>query len=198
VILKLIKLTSQLLLIFCVLSTLGIAFASSPKEVPPDFLPPMTVEAWRIRIDNFANGSICVSSDMGKTWTVIGRVTRPADRNLPGYLAAGYAPIGTVAATAVHGIRIRVGDTSTAYPLMINIVPEEFYKVDDSFGDHLSGDSGIYTDIPTGESIRVEADTIPFPSTTVLKSATVFSLLSVAPSIRFEKSISRTKLAAAL
>jgi hypothetical protein len=103
---------------------------------------------------------------MGKTWTVIGRVTRPADRNLPGYLAAGYAPIGTVAATAVHGIRIRVGDTSTAYPLMINIVPEEFYKVDDSFGGHLSGDSGIYTDIPTGESIFREL--APFVGSHVL------------------------------
>ncbi|MDR3708360.1 MAG: Ig-like domain-containing protein [Capsulimonadaceae bacterium] len=127
--------------------------AGTPMETPPVFTPPATVEAWRILIDNSARGPISVSTDHGKTWEILGRVTQPAKCSLPGYLAAGYAPIGTVAATAVHGIRIRVGDTSTAYPEMFNVVPTEFAQTPNYFGGHISGDSGIYTDIPAGTSI---------------------------------------------
>jgi hypothetical protein len=127
--------------------------AGSPKEVPPTFTAPQTVEAWRIRLENYVQGPISISTDGGVNWQVIGRVTAPATRNLTGYLAAGYAPLSTVAATAVHGIRIRVGDTTTAYPALINIVPAEFAQTPNYYGGHISGASGIYTDIPTGTAI---------------------------------------------
>jgi len=126
------------------------ALADGPKEVPPTFTPPPSVEAWRVRIENAAAGAVEVSIDHGRTWSLLGRVVQPATQHLMGYLAAGYAPIGTVAATAVHGIRIRVGDTSSAYPLLINILPAQFAQTPNYFGGHVSGESGIYTDIPAG------------------------------------------------
>jgi hypothetical protein len=49
---------------------------------------------------------------------------------------------------------------------MINIIPSQFAKTDDSFGGHVSGDSGIYTDIPAGVSIFREL--APFVGSRVL------------------------------
>ncbi|HEX5323849.1 MAG TPA: Ig-like domain-containing protein [Capsulimonadaceae bacterium] len=127
--------------------------AAVPNEVPPTFPPYQSVEAWRIRIDNAPEGPIQLSIDQGTTWHLIGRVITPATRTLQGYLAAGYAPVSTVAATAVHGIRIRIGDTSTAYPNLLNIVPKEFAVTPNYYGGHIAGVSGIYTDIPSGVSL---------------------------------------------
>jgi len=111
------------------------------------------VETHRIRITNAVEGQIQVSTDAGKTWSVVGDVTAPATDSLTGYLASGYAPPGTVAAVAVHGLRVRVGDLNTAYPRMFSILPLEFAQTPVFFGGHVSGASGIYTDIPTGMSI---------------------------------------------
>src|SRR5579875_658128 len=97
-----------------------------PRETPPQFAAVPDTEVFRIRIVNAADGAIQVSDDGGERWQLVGRVTAPATQSLMGYLASGYAPPSTVAATAVHGLRIRVGDLTSAYPLMINILPEEF------------------------------------------------------------------------
>ena len=129
------------------------ALAVLPKTQPPDNSAFPTVEVWRIRIHNLVDGPIEVSIDHGVTWTVIGRVMVPATESLSGYLAAGYAPIGTVAASAVHGIRIRLGGTDLAYPDLINIVPLEFQVVPHFFGGQIAGTSGIYTNIPSGVSL---------------------------------------------
>jgi hypothetical protein len=56
-----------------------------------------------------------------------------------------------VAAVAVHGIRVRVGDLTTAYPKMVSILPREFAQTPVFFGGHISGASGIYTDIAPGQ-----------------------------------------------
>jgi hypothetical protein len=127
--------------------------AALPNTQPPDNSGLKTVEVWRIRIRNDDYGPIEVSVDKGVTWTLIGRVTTPATQSLIGYLAAGYAPIGDVAATAVHGIRIRLGDPSLAYPSLINIVPKQFAATPTFFGGHIAGASGIYTNIPAGVSL---------------------------------------------
>ncbi len=124
-----------------------------PRDVPPKFAPLARVETHRIRVLNVEGGPIQVSTDGGGTWRLVGRVTAPATQSLPGYLASGYAPPGTVAATAVHGIRIRVGGLNTAYPKMINLVPREFAITLKTFGGHTSGTSGIYTNIPSGTGI---------------------------------------------
>jgi hypothetical protein len=127
--------------------------STPPREQPRDFEPFKQIETHRIRITNAAGGPVQVSDDDGKTWTVVGTVTAPATDSLMGYLASGYAPPGTVAAVAVHGIRVRVGDLTTAYPKMVSILPREFAQTPVFFGGHISGASGIYTDIPTGTSI---------------------------------------------
>jgi hypothetical protein len=139
--------------ILLLIGAVQLCCAGLPKAFPPTFVAAPSVEAWRIRIINDVEGPIEVSSDMGATWKLIGRVTNPATRVLQGYLAAGYAPIGTVAATAVHGIRIRLGSTTDSYPNLINIVPKEFAITPMYFGGHISGASGIYTDIPAGTSL---------------------------------------------
>ncbi len=84
---------------------------------------------------------------------LIGRVSAPATASLTGYLASGYAPIGAVAATAVHGIRIRLGSMSEAYPNLINILPREFAATPHFFGGQIAGASGVYTNIPTGTGL---------------------------------------------
>lgn len=124
-----------------------------PRETPPAFAAFAQVETHRIRIVNTVDGAIQVSTDRGKTWRLVGRVTAPATESLSGYLASGYAKPSTIAATAVHGLRIRVGDLTSAYPKLINILPREFAQTPHYFGGHISGASGIYTNIPVGVSI---------------------------------------------
>ena len=138
-------LVSLLLLLF--------TYSLRADETPPTLAPFAQVETHRIRIVNSVDGAIQVSDDKGKTWHLIGRVTAPATESLMGYSAAGYARPGTVAATAVHGLRIRVGDSGTPDPLLINILPREFSQTPKLFGGHVSGLSGIYTTIPVGTSI---------------------------------------------
>ena len=95
--------------LFFLLSLLPI-FPVRADETPPVFPAFAQVETHRIRIVNSVDGAIQVSGDKGKTWHLIGRVTAPATQSLMGYSASGYAQPGTVAATAVHGLRIRVGE----------------------------------------------------------------------------------------
>lgn len=114
-----------------------------------------TRELYRIQVLNRVGGPISVSADSGRTFVQVGRVQRPATRSAPGYLASVYAAHGTVAATAVHGIRIRVSDTGSVpgRPQVISILPREFAESPKGFGGHVAGASGICTDIPTGKAI---------------------------------------------
>ncbi len=138
-------------LFFCFLLSLRVPVAAD--ETPPSFPAFPQVETHRIRVVNSVDGAIQVSDDAGKNWHLIGRVTAPATESLMGYSAAGYARPATVAATAVHGLRIRVGDNGTPDPLLINILPREFAQTPKLFGGHVSGLSGVYTTIPVGTSI---------------------------------------------
>ncbi len=144
---------SVLIFLLVVLMPLCADAPLGPRDVPPAFPAFARVETERIRVLNVQGGPVQVSTDAGRTWRLVGRVTAPATESLAGYLASGYAPPGTVAATAVHGIRIRVGGLSSAYPKMINLVPREFATTLKTFGGHTSGASGIYTNIPTGTGI---------------------------------------------
>jgi hypothetical protein len=124
-----------------------------PKASPPVIAHYDTIESHRIRVQNVVGGAISVSTDQGRTWNIVGRVTAPATDSLMGYLASGYSQPGTVSATAIHGIRIRVGGLGSAYPKLINILPAEFAQTPELFGGHISGVSGIYTNIPAGTAI---------------------------------------------
>ncbi len=172
-------------------------FPVMAEETPPSFPVFPQVETHRIRVVNSVDGAIQVSDDGGKDWHLIGRVTAPATESLMGYSAAGYARPATVAATAVHGLRIRVGDAGTPDPLLINILPREFAQTPKLFGGHVSGLSGIYTTIPVGTSIfrglsplvgnpvylehDMGGDLQPLPVNFVPKDGDVFEIVVLAP-----------------
>ncbi len=164
----------------CVLCLLFLSLTPTHAlETPPRFPAFAQVESHRIRVVNSLDGAIQISTDQGRSWHLIGRVTAPATQSLMGYSASGYAQPGTVAATAVHGLRIRVGDLGTPDPLLINILPKEFSQTPTLFGGHVSGLSGIYTNIPVGTSIFRELS--PLVGSPVLRESSLGESQSLLP-----------------
>lgn len=123
------------------------------------------VELYRLRIVNRRLGTIQVSCDEGESWHLVGRVTQPCTGASEGYIAAEYAPRGSVAAVAVHGIRIRVSgeDPQLHAPLVLGIAPLEYSgdKANFGYGGHQAGNVGMKTDIPAGTSIFRELAPLP-------------------------------------
>lgn len=113
-------------------------------------------ELFRIRILNRTGGRIEVSNDRGINYYRVGMVTDAAITTAEGFLAAKYAENSTIAATAVHGLRIKTSGTTsgTRYEnRTISILPIEFHNAPERFGGHVAGDSGIMTNIPAGTAI---------------------------------------------
>ena len=115
-------------------------------------------ELYRIRLINREGGpvEVCEAVHRGGRYHRVGTVMRPATATVQGFAASAYAPSGTVAATAVHGIRIKVSgerDCRKEDTRMISILPKEFAATPKGFGGHVAGKSGILTDIPAGEAI---------------------------------------------
>lgn len=113
-------------------------------------------ELYRIRVLNRTDGAVEVSSDGGQTYWRVGRVLRPATESLVGYLASIYAEPGTVAAVAVHGIRMKVSggrESARNESKVVSLLPKEFAEAPKGFGGYVAGPSGICTDIPTGQAI---------------------------------------------
>jgi len=113
-------------------------------------------ELFRIRVTNSTGGTVEVSLDRGGRYLTLGQVTKPAYGTIVSFGAAGYAPDSSVAATSVHGLRVKVaqlsGQTANA-PMTFSIVPQEFGKIPKGYGGHEAGSSGIYTDIPAGTAV---------------------------------------------
>lgn len=114
-------------------------------------------ELFRIRILNSTGGFVEVGqSGADATYHRVGTVIRPATTVVQGYAASIYAVPGTVSATAVHGIRIKVSgqkECRIEETRLFSILPKEFAHAPKGFGGHDAGASGICTDIPTGEAI---------------------------------------------
>ncbi|MCE5197708.1 MAG: Ig-like domain-containing protein [Armatimonadota bacterium] len=115
-------------------------------------------EVYRIRIHNQVGGLVQVSLDFGNTYSTVGRVKIAANARITGFAASSYTPEGTVAATAVHGIRVKTGQSASGLgkaqiPLIFSITPAEFAAIPHGFGGHIARSSGIITDIHTGQSI---------------------------------------------
>lgn len=115
-------------------------------------------EACRIRVHNDVNGLVQVSLDGGQKWSTVGRVRSPANARIYGFAAASYVPHATVAATAVHGIRIKTGQYALGIgkaqnAMLFSVEPLEFSRIPNGYGGHLPRSSGIYTDIFAGHSI---------------------------------------------
>lgn len=114
------------------------------------------IELFRIWILNRAGGPIEVSADKGVNYSRVGMVTDAAISTAEGFLAAKYTANGTIAVTAVHGLRIKTGGATsgTRYEnRIISILPREFHTEPAKFGGHVAGSSGIMTNIPAGTSI---------------------------------------------
>ena len=82
-------------------------------------------EELRIRVENHQGGAIAVSRDAGRSWLQIGQVISPANAvNQHGYNASRWVPDGTVAATAVNAIHIKVANAAeTGYGITFSLVP---------------------------------------------------------------------------
>lgn len=129
---------------------------ATPVARPQNAAVPDQIELHRLRVVNRKDGAIQVSTDGGGSWSLIGRVTSPATAVSEGFLAANYAAPGTIAATAVHGLRIRTGgdDKTLSAPLLLSISPREYGgAVNKGFGGFVPRASGIVTDIAAGTSI---------------------------------------------
>ena len=82
----------------------------------------------------------------------------PANARITGFSAASFTSRAEVAATAIHGLRIKTGQAALGIenaqaPMMFSITPLEFAKTPEGFGGHEARHSGIYTDIYAGHSI---------------------------------------------
>jgi hypothetical protein len=138
----------------------GDASITVSNSSPAPILAANETELFRIRIVNRRDGAIQVTTDSGATWRLIGRVLNPATTVAEGYTAAQYAAPGTVAAIAVHGIRVRVGaDDATLHdPLVLSIDPVEYARTEaqnpqKGYGGQVTGSAGILTDIHAGTSL---------------------------------------------
>ena len=72
----------------------------------------------------------------------MGRVKIAANARTIGFAASSYIPNGTVAATAVHGVRIKTGQFTERVvgkaqkPLMFSLTPAEFSEIPKGYGGH--------------------------------------------------------------
>jgi len=115
-------------------------------------------EVYRIRITNQVGGLVQVSLDGGNSYSSVGKVTTAANARITGFAASSYTQHGAVAATAVHGIRIKTGRAAggvgkAQMPLMFSIMPRDFVEIPHGYGGHIPRSSGVITDIHSGDSI---------------------------------------------
>lgn len=119
---------------------------------------PVQAEVCRIRVYNYAGGLVQVSVNGGRLYGTVGRVSIPARARIQGFAAASYVDTGSVAATAIHGLRIKTGQYARGVglaqkPMVFSISPAEFSQIPAGYGGHRPRSSAIQTDIPAGHSI---------------------------------------------
>jgi len=116
------------------------------------------VEIYRIRIENKPRGLVQISVDAGRSYKTVGMVTSPANSRAIGFPASSYTPEGTVAATSIQGIRVKVGSFVEAkgkaqMPLIFSISPAEFSGFPEFIFGEKPKSSTIHTDIFAGQTI---------------------------------------------
>ena len=134
------------------------ASASVPGEPPPRATGPDLAgeEAYRGRIVNRFFGAVSVSRDQGRSWERLGRVLRPdpgllhhiGDRE---FTAADWAPVGSVAATAVNAIHVKV-DLGSDHARVFSLLPKELQEQGPT-GSYRDAAASVLTDLPAGTGI---------------------------------------------
>ncbi len=111
------------------------------------------VEQWRIRLENRPGGTIAVSSDQGAAWERVGTVAHAATAvNEMGYTASKWAADGSVAATAVNAVHIKVRhNTAKDRGVVFSILP--CIPSESHVGGQTTTSVGIDTDIAAGTGI---------------------------------------------
>jgi len=113
---------------------------------------PEMIELFRVRFDNKKDGDINISRDGGAGWEKIGRVLIAAGAvNPSGYTASGWAPAGSVAATAVNAVHIKLRQNADR-GVLISILPKEFYAPPQDYNSYYSRNSSIVTNMRAGTS----------------------------------------------
>lgn len=122
------------------------------EEGGPDTRSP---ERFRVRIVNRYFGAVSVSYDRGRSWKRLGKVLRPdpgklhqiGDRE---FTAADWAPVGSVAATAVNALHIKVGQRRHA--TVFSLLPAELAQ-EGPAGSYRDATASILTDVPAGTGL---------------------------------------------
>jgi len=121
-------------------------------EVLAENTAPLT-EIGRIRIENRPGGVIAVTANGG--WRPVGsvlRYTTKIDRN--SFTASAWGRPGTVVATAVNALHVKVGQNEKLDRGMdFSLLPVEFAPGSREPFETRSPDASIYTDIPAGTCI---------------------------------------------
>jgi hypothetical protein len=112
-------------------------------------------EDFRIRIVNTVQGEIKISTSNGRSWFSIGKVVAPSIKtNDKGYTASKWSRIGSVSATAVNAIHIKVGTNVTGdHGVIFSLLPKDMLQAPRHYTSYLSPDASIYTNIPAGLGI---------------------------------------------
>ena len=169
-------------------------------QVPPGMYgTPATRESHRIQIVNRDGGLVALSRDRGKTWTKVGSVVK-SNRGIVHWIqdkeftASDWAPLSSVAATAVNAIHLKFDQAVHASALTIQ--PVEFLdKEKAKIASYMAADASIYTDIPAGTKIFAEdaplvgdplelhtrAGDIPIPKGYVPRQGDIFQIRVLAP-----------------
>lgn len=140
------------------MSALAVPLALALAIAPGRFAVPTVHEVHRIRIVNRDGGPIVLSRDRGRTWTHIGRVLKADDGVVHAiqdkeFTASDWAPVSSVAATAVNAIHLKFDQREHA--TVLTLQPKEFYDESRArqAASYMARDASIYTDVPAGTSI---------------------------------------------
>ena len=144
------SLCALLLLTLCSLSLAQLPLVGLPEEAPAK-------ELHRIRLVNRTFGAISVSQDGGKSWLRIGRVLRPLTGKYKEigpkeFTASDWAPICSVAATAVNAIHVKV-DQLDPHAAVFSILPKELMPGADRPASYYDALSTMYVDCSVAEKI---------------------------------------------
>lgn len=112
------------------------------------------LSSFSIVLENVKDGRILIRQ--GETAFEIGKVLVPVGAvNEDGFTASQWGKDGTVCATAVNAIHIKVrSNPETGRGVIFSILPREFLNIEPSeYQSYLSKNTSLFTDIPAGTGI---------------------------------------------